>query len=302
MGPLLTFATAAGIALHTNGGLTISKIFTSFSIIMLLNGPLAKIIIALPQMAGAFTSFQRIQDHLTVSERKDVRLAPGKDRNDLENTETLTLRSESEKTAAEDSDLDVIASISGKFSWPKEVIPATPETSPGNSGTQTPEEATSEPEDEPVIDIFPRLDVPRRSLTLIIGPVGCGKSTLLKALLGELSAFEGTIKTQISGAVTFCDQNPWLPNETVREIICGKSILEVSDDQNEDEKKNSMDDEEWYQTVISACELERDMQVWPRGDRTPVGSKGISMSGGQKQRLVSDCLKKGMRMRTNHLL
>ncbi|KND86897.1 Canalicular multispecific organic anion transporter 2 [Tolypocladium ophioglossoides CBS 100239] len=297
LGPLVTFATFAGIALRSNSTLTIATVFTSFSIIVLLNGPLAKIVTALPQIAGAVASFQRIQNHLNIEERKDARVALGHHVNGRDAADDSapvtpshnstaekansaeTVRTKSESLATTISESDVISSICGKFSWHREESPAA--EGDNEAGTDATDAAEQENAVTPVIDISPCLDIPRRALTLILGPVGCGKSTLLKAFLGELSDFEGTIKTQYFGAVTYCDQNPWLPNETVREIICGNPAT----DEQGIEKEKDADDDEWYRVVIRACELERDMQIWPRGDKTPVGSKGISMSGGQKQRL-----------------
>ena len=41
-----------------------------------------------------------------------------------------------------------------------------------------------------------------------------------------------------------------------------------------------------YRRVIQACALEHDLQQWPHGDRTLVGEKGVSLSGGQKARVT----------------
>lgn len=301
LGPLLTFATAAGIALHSNGNLTITKIFTSFSIIVLLNSPLSKIIIALPQIAGAAASFQRIQDYLNATERKDSRTSSNRDARDGQNTEVASMHTVSNAITEGGSDntamvnekplsptatlaSSIIVSISGKYSWPEDAISIQGDVTI-TEGVSEDEGQTDHNSDDkpPVIHISPCLEIHRRTLTLILGPVGCGKSILLKALLGELSTFDGSIKTQFSGSATFCDQTPWLPNETVREIICGKSAQETS----LAGEKQMAEDMDWYRCVVNACALERDMEIWPRGDQTPVGSKGISMSGGQKQRLVS---------------
>ncbi|GJN68101.1 hypothetical protein PLICBS_002144 [Purpureocillium lilacinum] len=282
LGPLLTFAVFAGIAAHGGSTLTIAKVFTAFSIIVLLNSPLAKIVQALPQISGSIASFQRIQDHLNAEERHDPRSTTTGTSPESNNGSQQTL---SDKQATADG--DTMISISGKFSWRSETpAPGTGITlvtgsDEGHLADTTPD-ANGDSRDAPVIDISPRLDIPRGALTLILGPVGCGKSTLLKALLGELSSFDGVIEAKYSGAVTYCDQNPWLPNETVRDIIRGRSATDTSD---ADSSEKADHDEDWYRVVVSACELQRDMQIWPRGDRTPVGSKGISMSGGQKQRL-----------------
>ncbi|KAI8290401.1 ABC transporter [Colletotrichum sp. SAR11_57] len=85
----------------------------------------------------------------------------------------------------------------------------------------------------------------------------------------ELSSFRGIIRTNFSGA-TYCGQSAWIPNATVRDIVIGHGAF----------------DESWYRRVITACALEQDIASWPNGDGTVAGTKGISMSGGQKHRLA----------------
>lgn len=215
------------------GSLTFERVFTSYSLFTLVMTPLTSIIIALPTLASSFTSFGRIQNFLNGKERDDNRVLQGDDDDD---------GSKEFKEVDVALDADTVASIKGKFSWTEE--------------------------SEPVIDIR-EWNIRRREFTLVLGPIGCGKSTLLKALLGELSAFEGSIRTNYSG-VSFCDQTPWLPNESVRDIIIGPQAF----------------DESWYDAVVRACALDIDVRTWPNGDETLVGTKGISMSGGQKHRLV----------------
>lgn len=267
--PVLTFCVYAAVAAKGGtGSLTISKAFTSLSLFHLVMGPLASIINSIPQLATSFTSMGRIQTFLNGKERQDNRMTMN-DRQEVKGVEDPDVSSAhdlSDSIAEDDSSItagnevvpitddkkasaeilgssDMIASISGKFSWNED--------------------------SEPVINIS-SWDIQRRDFTLVLGPVGCGKSTLLKALLGELSSFKGFIRTAYS-AVSYCDQTPWLPNEAVRNIIIGPSHF----------------DEPWYETVTKACALDTDMRTWPNGDATLVGTKGISMSGGQKHRLVS---------------
>ena len=43
--------------------------------------------------------------------------------------------------------------------------------------------------------------------------------------------------------------------------------------------------------MIRACALDRDFQLFPSGDGTTVGEKGVSLSGGQKARVnLARCL------------
>lgn len=254
--PILTLGTFAGIASGSDDVLTISKAFTAISILTLVNQPLAGIIMALPITATAVTSFQRIQDFLNGKERADTRV----DMVSEERRSRSFVTPETSKgvsTPIQDVELsqvskseicseslpeNIVASVKGTFSWSDDA--------------------------KPVIDIE-SWSIRRREFTLVLGPVGCGKSTLLKALLGELSSFRGTIRTNFSGA-TYCGQSAWIPNATVRDIVVGHGAF----------------DESWYKRVIAACALEQDIGSWPNGDRTVAGTKGISMSGGQKHRLV----------------
>ncbi|KAE9970358.1 hypothetical protein BLS_004964 [Venturia inaequalis] len=91
--------------------------------------------------------------------------------------------------------------------------------------------------------------VPKATLTILVGPVGAGKTTLLKAILAS-----------------------FVVNDTVKQNVCGPSGLDL--------------DEDWYRTVMNACNLMIDVQRWSDGDNTVVGSKGLKISGGQRQRLA----------------
>lgn len=106
-------------------------------------------------------------------------------------------------------------------------------------------------------------------ITFFLGPVGCGKSTLLKALLGEAPLTQGFIYTRIPTAA-YVDQTPWIKNGSFRSNVLGISNYDAT----------------WYNTVLHACALDIDVAKMASGDRTAVGSGGISLSGGQKQRLA----------------
>lgn len=112
--------------------------------------------------------------------------------------------------------------------------------------------------------------VPKSSLTIVVGPVGSGKSTLCKALLGEIPFSDGTV---VLGTrfphVGFCDQTAFLSNGSIRDNIVGFSPF----------------DAERYAEVIKATSLDFDFDALSRGDRTNIGSDGITLSGGQKQRV-----------------
>ncbi|SPP73475.1 probable multidrug resistance-associated protein lethal(2)03659 [Drosophila guanche] len=102
----------------------------------------------------------------------------------------------------------------------------------------------------------------------IVGNVGSGKSTLLHAILGEIELMEGRV--EIHGRVSYAAQQPWVFQGSIRENIL---FVEPYDEQR-------------YRSVIHACQLERDLELLPRGDATVVGERGISLSGGQKARIA----------------
>ncbi|KAL1635888.1 hypothetical protein SLS58_010056 [Diplodia intermedia] len=113
------------------------------------------------------------------------------------------------------------------------------------------------------------LEINEDSFIMVIGKVASGKSVLLQSLICETGLFSGTLKSNGSG-IAFCAQTPWLRNATLRENILGESDFEQS----------------WYESVTWACGLKRDFAELKGGDASMVGSRGISLSGGQKNRIA----------------
>lgn len=112
--------------------------------------------------------------------------------------------------------------------------------------------------------------IPKSSLTIVVGPVGSGKSTLCKAILGEIPFSTGsvTLSTRFPH-VGFCDQTAFLSNGSIKDNIIGFSPF----------------DHDRYTEVLEATALGFDLATLPQGDKTNVGSDGITLSGGQKQRV-----------------
>jgi len=107
--------------------------------------------------------------------------------------------------------------------------------------------------------------------------VGSGKTILVKALLGDLPPDTGTIKTAF-GSIAYCSQTAWLINGTIKDNIRGH-LWEGGDI-----------GQAWYEQVVHVCDLEEDLQQLPDGDQTVIGSRGITLSGGQKHRVVSSLI------------
>ncbi|XP_063224300.1 probable multidrug resistance-associated protein lethal(2)03659 isoform X2 [Bacillus rossius redtenbacheri] len=111
------------------------------------------------------------------------------------------------------------------------------------------------------------LKVSTGQLLAVIGPVGSGKTSLLLMLLRELPLTGGSIA--VKGRISYASQEPWLFASSVRNnILFGEPY-----------------DRRRYQQVVKACALARDFELLPYGDRTVVGERGVSLSGGQRARI-----------------
>ncbi|XP_017848989.2 multidrug resistance-associated protein 4 [Drosophila busckii] len=111
------------------------------------------------------------------------------------------------------------------------------------------------------------LQIEKGQLCAVIGPVGAGKSSLLQLLLGELPIIEGGVVIQ--GELSYASQEPWLFTGTVRNnILFGEQY----------ERKR-------YHEVTKCCALSTDFQQLSNGDKTVVGERGASLSGGQRARI-----------------
>ncbi|XP_016663046.1 probable multidrug resistance-associated protein lethal(2)03659 isoform X1 [Acyrthosiphon pisum] len=111
------------------------------------------------------------------------------------------------------------------------------------------------------------LTVRASRLVAIIGPVGGGKSSLIQAILRELSLSKGSIS--VHGVVSYASQQPWLFAGSVQ----GNILFGLPMDRNR------------YNKIIEVCALKTDLDQFPYGDRTIVGERGISLSGGQRARI-----------------
>ena len=118
----------------------------------------------------------------------------------------------------------------------------------------------------------------------VVGSVGSGKvrkiilksillfsvlqSSLLMSILNELPLESGSI--QVNGKVSFASQEAWTFNGSVQDnILFGTEYHQTR-----------------YNQVVKECALDRDLALFPYGDKTLVGERGVSLSGGQKARIT----------------
>ena len=111
------------------------------------------------------------------------------------------------------------------------------------------------------------VDINPGTLCCVVGPVGAGKSSFLQLLLKELPQNSG--KVDVTGSISYASQEPWLFVASVRNnILFGQPFV-----------KNR------YKDVVHVCALETDFEQFPHGDKSLVGERGASLSGGQRARV-----------------
>jgi ATP-binding cassette subfamily C (CFTR/MRP) protein 4 len=101
----------------------------------------------------------------------------------------------------------------------------------------------------------------------IAGAAGSGKSTLLQVILKEVEPTKGLV--DVEGKLSYSAQEAWIFSASVRQnILFGQEM-----------------DQDKYQKVIRVCALEDNLSLFPHGDQTLVGERGMMLSGGQKARI-----------------
>lgn len=106
------------------------------------------------------------------------------------------------------------------------------------------------------------------SFTAVVGAVGSGKSCLLHMILGEVPLTEGQRKSH--GIFSYAAQEPWLFNRSIRRNIVMAERW----------------DEQRYEQILRACDLQEDLAVMRLRDSTCAGERGRALSGGQRARVA----------------
>ncbi|XP_049888074.1 probable multidrug resistance-associated protein lethal(2)03659 [Pectinophora gossypiella] len=223
---------------------------------------------AVGQIAEMYVAIQRIRDYLLCEECH----LPPRDRPDI-----LTIENQRPKKKV----TLIVPAGSGTVKLSRQHQPSTSKLPPPTP----PPEPIQEREKDEIAIIFDdastrwilssdkedvkniSLKINFLSLTTIIGGVGSGKSTLLHMILNELPCSSGSLA--VNGTISYASQNPWLFVGSVRQnILFGQPFVRSR-----------------YMEVCKVCALERDISLFPHGDKTVVGERGVSLSGGQRARI-----------------
>ncbi|KAE8368538.1 P-loop containing nucleoside triphosphate hydrolase protein [Aspergillus caelatus] len=252
LAPALTFVAYAA----QGNELNVTKVFSSLSIITLLTNPASKLLSAIPTIAAATGSFDRIQAFLLL-ETDPQHMGEG-----------FFRTRETEADASPHTAGAQYMTFKG---------------SPGTTDLRTPvismENLSIRPSSSAKIVLRGiNLEVPLGALVLIRGPVGSGKSTLLRAILGQAVCETGST-TVTTRQPAFCAQTPWVPSGTIRDTICGTFSAGPV--------REGAFDKRWYETVLHACALNLDLDLLREGDATRIGhGSGHVLSGGQMHRIA----------------
>lgn len=240
-----------------------APIFSSLALFNSLRMPLNLLPLVIGQVIDAWSSLGRIQDFLLAEEQEDDFTW------DMEGKNAVALDHADftwERTVTQDPEKGGPPNKKQiKDAKNAEKSAVSPKKSSGSGDGVDSASTLTQTEPFKLHDI--NFAVGRHELIAIIGGVGSGKSSLLAALAGDMRRTGGNVTMGATRA--FCPQYAWIQNATVREnILFGKEY-----------------DRQWYDMVIDACALRPDLEMLPNGDQTEIGERGITVSGGQKQRL-----------------
>ncbi|KAL8672957.1 MAG: hypothetical protein Q9168_002590 [Polycauliona sp. 1 TL-2023] len=240
-----------------------APIFSSLALFNSLRLPLNLLPLVIGQVIDAWASVGRIQEFLLAEEQSDDFKwdMDGKNAVVMENSDFTW-----ERTVTQDPDKTGAQTKKQVKAARKAEIVEKAATKDGSSSSGA-NSASTLTQTEPFKLQGMDFTIGRSELVAVIGGVGSGKSSLLAALAGDMRRTNGHITMGASRA--FCPQYAWIQNATVRDnIIFGKEYQRG-----------------WYDKVVDACALRPDLDMLPHGDMTEIGERGITVSGGQKQRL-----------------
>ena len=253
----------------SNHDLNPAYVFSSLALFNSLRMPLNLLPLVIGQVVDAWSSIGRVQDFLIAEEQNDDFVW------DMEGKSAVSMQNAAftwERNVTQDPDKRTGPPPNKRRSKEvkdaaKAAKAATKAGKPVDASNNGVDSASTLTEAEPFKLHGLDFSVGRNELIAVIGGVGSGKSSLLAALAGDMRRTSGSVTMGATRA--FCPQYAWIQNTTVKEnILFGKDY-----------------DKNWYEAVVDACALRPDLDMLPYGDLTEIGERGITVSGGQKQRL-----------------
>jgi ATP-binding cassette subfamily C (CFTR/MRP) protein 2 len=256
---------------YVNGGTSMGIVFATINVFNIMSGPLRAFPCYVSRIVDAFVSSRRIQEFLESEEVSEIYLEGGTEtENTLEINGCDFAWNSFEEKGRQESIAESIKSESSKEELKAPLL---------ESSVNLSEEEKSTSEDSKKGGIALKnikLRVKKGEFVFIVGEIGSGKSSLLHSVIGELKMrssdpLNGDRVNLIkkSGSLAYVEQQPWIQNGTIKDNIMFISKF--------DEKK--------YKEVLRVCELEEDIEIFPAGDMTEIGERGINLSGGQKARV-----------------
>lgn len=121
---------------------------------------------------------------------------------------------------------------------------------------------------KPTIKIDNKIHIRRGEKIAICGSVGSGKSSFICSIMEEIPRMAGA-RTKMFGSTAYAPQSAWIQNGTIRENVLFGNKMDTG----------------FYDKVMEACALDKDIMSWTDGNMCLVGERGMNVSGGQKQRI-----------------
>ncbi|KAG2143718.1 hypothetical protein DEU56DRAFT_792331 [Suillus clintonianus] len=287
--PILVSLISFLVFVYQGNQLTVSIAFTSIALFGMIRQPLGIIPAWIVQILQTGVALKRIETYLEEDE--------------VDEHVSSIKKARAPHVDGED---DTLSIENGFFKWNE--VPEKPEETSkakGKDHSPSPSDETATAVDSESESIrspsedhrFELRDIsvrfPEGELSVITGPTASGKTALLMALLGEMTTISGkltisknTSKIDENGlmhSMSYAAQSPWLRHQSIKDnILFGQPY-----------------DEERYNDVIECCALMLDLNILEDGDETEIGSRGVSLSGGQKARVA---LARAVYARTKYVL
>ncbi|KAI1736568.1 putative ATP-binding cassette transporter [Xylaria scruposa] len=241
LSPVVVFGAYIGATASQHRDLDSSRLFSSLILINLVANPLVFLLQTFAQIGAAIGCCSRIQDFLQSEELFDSRERTHQsfDHGDAAGQfHSKIVKAKENDDSGSPPGKPIIEITNGCLGWDDKVL---------------------------INDV--NLAVHKGEHVVITGAVGSGKSLLLQAIIGEMQALSGSIKTR-DDRIAYCGQTPWLENSAARDNAI----------------RGAPNDVAWQDKVIEACALQELLDA--KGTDETVGSNGAKISGGERQRLA----------------